>query len=100
MGKYSKNRGRRIKRMMSEEALKNAICKIEKSLNYVFQNKKNLILALTHSSYANENKNRKLISNERLEFLGDTVLNMIISEHIYKNSMTKDHTFFVSVIHF
>ncbi|NJD01304.1 MAG: ribonuclease III, partial [Ruminiclostridium sp.] len=43
-----------------------------------------LILAMTHSSYANENKHERLSSNERLEFLGDAVLNIIISDHIYK----------------
>ncbi|NMB33604.1 MAG: ribonuclease III, partial [Clostridium sp.] len=41
---------------------------------------------LTHSSYANESKNKKIVSNERLEFLGDAVLEMVVSEHIYKNS--------------
>lgn len=75
---------REIIEEMGEDTLKKSICCIEKSLNYEFKDKRNLILALTHSSYANENKNKKLLSNERLEFLGDTVLNMIISENIYR----------------
>jgi len=55
----------------------------ENAIDYSFKNKQNLLLALTHSSYANENKSKKLNSNERLEFLGDAVLNIIISEYIY-----------------
>lgn len=57
----------------------------EEKISYKFKNKKNIVLALTHSSYANENRNEKLTSNERLEFLGDAVLNIIISEAIYSN---------------
>jgi ribonuclease-3 len=56
---------------------------LENKISYMFKNKKNLILAMTHSSFANENKNAKLQSNERLEFLGDAVLNIVISEYIY-----------------
>ncbi|HHY23079.1 MAG TPA: ribonuclease III [Clostridiaceae bacterium] len=56
---------------------------LEGIINYSFKDKDNLILALTHSSYANENKRYNLISNERLEFLGDAVLNIVISEKIY-----------------
>jgi len=56
---------------------------LEKKINYSFKDKDNLFLALTHSSYANENKRYNLISNERLEFLGDAVLNIVISEKIY-----------------
>ncbi|TYQ13323.1 UNVERIFIED_CONTAM: ribonuclease-3 [Acetivibrio alkalicellulosi] len=63
----------------------NKIKKLESIIEYSFKDKNNIALALTHSSYANEYKNQKLISNERLEFLGDTVLNMIISENIYSN---------------
>lgn len=54
--------------------------KIEENIGYRFKKREFLILAMTHSSYANENK---LLSNERLEFLGDSVLNITISEYIY-----------------
>ncbi len=57
---------------------------LEKNINYVFKNKKYLRTALTHSSYANERKN-KLECNERLEFLGDSVLGFIVSDYIFKN---------------
>lgn len=56
----------------------------ETRIGYSFKDSQNLLLALTHSSYANENKAEKLKSNERLEFLGDAVLNIVISEMIYK----------------
>lgn len=65
------------------EKLINNLSDFEETIKYSFKNKENLILALTHSSFANENKQLKLMSNERLEFLGDAVLNIIISERIY-----------------
>lgn len=57
---------------------------IEKVISYCFKNKKLLKTALTHSSYANEVKNG-LLCNERLEFLGDSVLSIIVAEFLYKN---------------
>ncbi len=58
--------------------------RLENIIDYSFKNKKNLLLALTHSSYANEKRNEGLSSNERLEFLGDAVLNIVISDYIFK----------------
>ncbi len=58
---------------------------LESKIGYVFKDRANLLLALTHSSYANEKKCESLSSNERLEFLGDSVLNIVTSEFIYKN---------------
>lgn len=55
---------------------------LETKLNYKFNNIELLKNALTHSSYANEVRNG-ITSNERLEFLGDSVLSIIVSEHIY-----------------
>ncbi len=54
---------------------------IESRIGYNFSDKSLLSNALTHSSYANE---KKISSNERLEFLGDSVLSIVISEYIYK----------------
>ena len=71
--------------MYKREALENSIATLENTINYIYRDKNQLILALTHSSYANENKNERLSSNERLEFLGDAVLNIVISEYIYTN---------------
>ena len=56
----------------------------EEILQYKFNNIKLLENALTHSSYANETHSAHG-SNERLEFLGDSVLSIIVSEHLYKN---------------
>ena len=50
---------------------------LEQKIGYRFRNKKLLRQALTHSSYANEKKLGKLGCNERLEFLGDAVLELI-----------------------
>ncbi|HOQ37341.1 MAG TPA: ribonuclease III [Acetivibrio sp.] len=72
--------------MLDLKALSDKIDEFEKIIDYNFKDKKKLVLALTHSSYANECKNEKLASNERLEFLGDAVLEMVVSEHIYLNS--------------
>ena len=59
------------------------ISKIEKILNYSFRNKKHLLLAFVHKSFFNENKGVIDGYNERLEFLGDSVLNLIISEYLF-----------------
>ena len=60
---------------------------LEKNLGYTFKNKDLLKQALTHSSYANETRTQ---SNERLEFLGDSVLSLIVSDHIYKRFNTPE----------
>lgn len=52
---------------------------------HTFQNTHLLENALTHSSYANENREKGIHSNERLEFLGDAVLGFICAEYIYEN---------------
>ncbi|MBQ2676037.1 MAG: ribonuclease III [Clostridia bacterium] len=57
---------------------------LEQRLGYTFKNKAFLKQALTHSSYANEAKNPRM-SNERLEFLGDSVLSLVVSDYIYNN---------------
>jgi len=59
---------------------------LQKKLGYKFKDLTLLRTALTHSSYANENKRDGAVSNERLEFLGDAVLGMMVSALIYKNN--------------
>lgn len=56
---------------------------IQSCINYNFKDIKLLNTSLTHSSYANENKMKSYESNERLEFLGDAILNLIVSEYLY-----------------
>ena len=58
---------------------------LEAALGYKFQNITLLQNALTHSSYANERWHNSLLSNERLEFLGDSILGMVVAEYLYKN---------------
>lgn len=57
---------------------------LEAKLGYSFQNEQLLRHALTHSSYANEHRGEGLTSNERLEFLGDSVLGMVVADHLYR----------------
>ena len=59
--------------------------RLEQRLGYTFQDRSYLENALTHSSYANENKGKSLGSNERLEFLGDSVLGMVVADYLYRN---------------
>ena len=58
---------------------------LENAIGYRFQNLPLLQNALTHSSYANERWHDSLKSNERLEFLGDSILGMVVAEHLYRN---------------
>ncbi len=59
--------------------------KLEEALCYRFQDPSLLRNALTHSSYANENRNLNLLCNERLEFLGDSVLGFAVADFLYRN---------------
>ncbi|MCD6148948.1 ribonuclease III [bacterium] len=58
---------------------------LEKNLNLQFKNKDLLIQAFCHRSYLNENPDFRLGNNERLEFLGDAVLELVVTEDIFKN---------------
>lgn len=57
----------------------------EKRIGYSFKDPELLVTALTHSSYSNEIRLKKQECNERLEFLGDAVLELISSEQIFRN---------------
>ena len=63
---------------------KTSLDELENTIEYKFKNIKLLKNALTHSSYANESKHGEK-SNERLEFLGDSVLSIVVSDYIFKN---------------
>lgn len=62
------------------------MAELEKIINYSFKNKSILEEALTHSSYSNELNQKRIIKNcnERLEFLGDSVLSIIVSEFLFE----------------
>ncbi len=57
---------------------------LESKLGYKFKDESLLERALTHSSYANERKDKSVHSNERLEFLGDSVLGMVVASELYR----------------
>ena len=65
---------------MTSKEQKEVVAGFEKQYRIKFKNKSLLVAALTHSSYAHENNTT---NNERLEFLGDSVLGLIISERLY-----------------
>lgn len=58
---------------------------LEAALGYKFQNITLLQNALTHSSYANERWHNSLLSNERLEFLGDSILGMVVAGYLFEH---------------
>lgn len=60
------------------------LLELEKKIQYNFSDPSLLLHALTHSSYANEMRMHKENNNERLEFLGDAVLELVTSEYVYK----------------
>ena len=61
------------------------ISDLETAIGYRFRNISLLQNALAHSSYANERWHNSLMSNERLEFLGDSILGMTVADHLYRN---------------
>ena len=58
--------------------------RLQEAIGYQFRDISLLENALSHSSYANEHWHDSLKSNERLEFLGDSVLGMVVAEHLYR----------------
>lgn len=63
--------------------------KFEEKIGYSFNNKGLLLNALTHTSYANEHGMAKHESNERLEFLGDAIVDMVVSDYLYRINPSK-----------
>ncbi len=68
----------------------NDLSSLEESLDYQFRKKSLLKEALTHKSFAHEQQKKNISFNERMEFLGDAVLELIVSEYLYKTF--SDHT--------
>lgn len=65
-----------VKKMLLEE--------LEKRIGYQFKDSNLLRQAMTHSSFSNEHRLNRLSSNERLEFLGDAVLEIVTSDYLYE----------------
>jgi ribonuclease-3 len=70
---------------MGKNLMKINIQQFEKRIGYSFKNKNLLIQALTHSSYAYENQQNAGSDNETLEFLGDSVLGLVIADYLYSS---------------
>ncbi len=66
--------------------VKQQIIDLQQRADYFFNNEEYLKLALTHSSFSNELKKKMPENNERIEFLGDSVLNIIVSDWLYINT--------------
>lgn len=60
------------------------LSELEKALGYTFRNKNLLLKALTHKSFHHENPESAPFHNERLEFLGDSVLGLVVTEYLFK----------------
>ncbi len=68
---------------------KTRIAEFEEKIGYTFQDKALLVHALSHTSYTNEHGMEKQASNERLEFLGDAIVDMVVSDYLYRHNSTE-----------
>ncbi|MGL4627995.1 ribonuclease III [Cetobacterium sp.] len=64
--------------------MKRSYLELEDKIGYTFKNKDLLKNALIHRSFGNEHAKYRKLNNERLELLGDAVLDLIVTEHLYK----------------
>ncbi len=69
---------------MKFQALFSHIDQIEEKIGYVFTSRELLVRAFVHRSFLNENKHVVCLDNEKLEFLGDSVLNLLVAEHLFQ----------------
>lgn len=69
--------------MKSPETLRRSIHSFTEGLGHVFRNPAHAVEALVHSSWVNENPEAGMASNERLEFLGDALLDFVMAERLY-----------------
>ncbi len=68
---------------------KASLAAFQQTIGYTFRDPDMLTLALTHKSSVGPDDKKGLMSNERLEFLGDAVINCLVTEHLYKTFPTK-----------
>lgn len=68
----------------AKDPQKSSLAELQKKIGINFKNPDLLKNAFIHRSYLNEHKNFKGLSNERLEFLGDSVLSIVVSKHLYQ----------------
>ncbi|WP_078554736.1 ribonuclease III [Bacillus alkalicellulosilyticus] len=82
-GQY--DRKHKSKKVTLTEAQKENFRQLEADLEVTFHDHKLLVQSFTHSSYVNEHRINSCKDNERLEFLGDAVLELAVSQYLYKN---------------
>ncbi|SFE39688.1 ribonuclease III [Alteribacillus iranensis] len=83
----AKRRKTRKKLTLTREQ-RDQLMSVLEGLGLEFENERLLIQAFTHSSYVNEHRIRSIHDNERLEFLGDAVLELAVSQHLFKRFAT------------
>ena len=69
---------------MTREGAASDFASLQKTLDYYFKDESFLIQAFTHPSYAYESQEKEAAANGRLEFLGDSILGMVVSEYLYR----------------
>lgn len=78
----------------SLKSLKNKdLLALQQALGYKFKDPSHLICALTHKSYFHEHPDTSAPHNERLEFLGDSVLGLVVTDHLYRDEGTRPESF-------
>lgn len=79
-----RRKGNNLKVGILPEKVRNQFQVLQEELNVHFQNKSLLYQAFTHSSYVNEHRRKLFTDNERLEFLGDAVLELSVSKYLFE----------------
>ncbi|UCE17482.1 MAG: ribonuclease III [Gemmatimonadota bacterium] len=74
---------KRFGRSLPKSDIQSHLKDLQKEIGYVFRDSSLLTMALVHRSYTHMNGHSTIPSNERLEFLGDSVLNIVVTEHLY-----------------
>jgi ribonuclease-3 len=82
-----------LKTIPDSSSFQDMYSSLESLLGYTFSEKKYLIMALTHSTYSYEHKKQDVIDNERLEFLGDGILDFVIADTLFHRKMNRDEGF-------
>jgi ribonuclease-3 len=81
----SMSKQRKFNLVREEDKINKSFSSLQDKLNIEFKNINLLIQAFTHSSYVNEHRKKSFNDNERLEFLGDAVLELTVSQYLFEN---------------
>jgi ribonuclease-3 len=75
--------------MAEELNIEKELAKVEKLIGFTFTDKIHLLTAITHRSFLNENRDAKQDHNERMEFLGDAVLELVVTDYLFNKYSDK-----------